>query len=669
MPPEPTNSRISYGPSRSFGERSICVRILHYSVTFQTAKVCISLRNRKANSSVFSFFANFRESCPRMRKFLIIQPQRAIMRHFRGTVVNPRLVAVAGPLNGTAAQITGTETLIGRDPSNRICVDSRSVSRRHCVIQQDGNQFLLRDLESLNGTFVNDVPIKERVLKAGDQITLGDSVFVFVLDQDETADPLEGVGIDETTMVNLEMIRLPLEESIYLQKAVEPVKFSRPARVVGNLNALLRFSTAISSVQTIDELNSQLLTSIADIVPAEYAAFLHLEPDETQIDVVCGWDRKKGLGANVQPSTTIVKQVIDSRTAVLAKGIAPGGLYSGAESIASSRVRSVLCVPVQAVRKLLGVIYLATADPAAQFDEDHLQLMTAVSSVAAVAVQNARQVEFLRGENQRLQEEINLNHSMVGESSAMRQVYQLISKVAQADSTVLINGESGTGKELVARAIHQNSPRRDKPFVAINCAAIPETLLESELFGTEKGAYTGASQRKGKLETAEGGTVLLDEIGELPLPVQAKLLRVLQERRFERLGGTRSIPVNIRWLAATNRDLKQAVQSRTFREDLYFRLQVITIRMPALRERREDIPLLAGYFALRFSKTCGRPVKGISPAARARLTHYDWPGNVRELENTIERAIVFGSGDYVLPEDLNEDLFEKELPAEVDAHG
>jgi transcriptional regulator with PAS, ATPase and Fis domain len=217
----------------------------------------------------------------------------------------------------------------------------------------------------------------------------------------------------------------------------------------------------------------------------------------------------------------------------------------------------------------------------------------------------------------------------------------------------------------VARAIHQNSARSDKPFIAINCAAIPETLLESELFGTEKGAYTGASFRKGRLETADGGTVLLDEIGELPLTVQAKLLRVLQERKFERLGGVRPIPVNVRWLAATNRDLKEEAKKRTFREDLYFRLQVITIRMPSLRDRRDDIPLLAGYFALRHSKLCGRPVKGISPEARARLVHYDWPGNVRELENTIERAIVLGTGDYVLPEDLNEELFEKDSPAEV----
>ena len=580
-------------------------------------------------------------------------------------LVKPQLVALSGPLNGNALYLTGTEISIGRDPSNVICVDSRSVSRRHCLIVRSEDEILIRDLDSLNGTFVNDVPIKERKLGKGDKIAVGDSVFVVVFDEEETSDRRERIEPDNTTILSLDMVRLSPDDSIYFRRDNLPASISGAPQVAKNLNTLLRFSTLISSITTIDELQRRLLTSIADIVPAECAAFLQVGPDESEVLSVCGWDRETGIGARVQPSTTVVNQVVTTRTAVLAKGIVPDGPFSGAESLVKSRTRSVLCVLVQSAGMLLGLIYLATSDPDAQFDEDHLQLTTALSSIAAVAVQNARQIEFLRGENQRLQDEINLNHNMVGESSAMRHVYQVIAKVAQSESTVLITGESGTGKELVARAIHQNSPRSEKPFVAINCAAIPDTLLESELFGTEKGAYTGASQRKGKLEMAEGGTVLLDEIGELPMSVQAKLLRVLQERKFERLGGTRSIPVNVRWLAATNRDLKEAARNRTFREDLYFRLQVITIRMPSLRERREDIPLLAGYFALRYSKACGRPVKGISPEARARLVHYDWPGNVRELENTIERAIVFGSGDYVLPEDLNEELFEKELPAEV----
>jgi Nif-specific regulatory protein len=241
----------------------------------------------------------------------------------------------------------------------------------------------------------------------------------------------------------------------------------------------------------------------------------------------------------------------------------------------------------------------------------------------------------------------------------MRQVYQLISKVAPTDSTVLIQGESGTGKELAARAIHQNSKRENKPFVAVNCAALAESLLESELFGHEKGAFTGAvAQKKGRLETADGGTLFLDEVGEISPTLQVKLLRVLQEREFERVGGTRTIKVDIRLVTATNQDLEQAIEQGTFRQDLYYRLNVVSIEMPPLRLRREDIPLLASYFVEKYSAKCNRKVSGISPEARARLREYDWPGNVRELENAIERAVVLGTTEQILPDDLPEAILE-----------
>jgi len=224
----------------------------------------------------------------------------------------------------------------------------------------------------------------------------------------------------------------------------------------------------------------------------------------------------------------------------------------------------------------------------------------------------------------------------------------------------LIRGESGTGKELAARAIHKNSPRKDQPFMALNCAALTESLLESELFGHEKGAFTSAiSQKKGLLEVAEGGTAFLDEVGELPLTLQAKLLRVLQEREFVRVGGTRSLKLNVRFLAATNKDLQKAVADGSFRADLFHRLNVISFSLPALREHAEDIPLLAEHFAARHAKRCNREVKGISSDARACLAHYDWPGNIRELENAMERAVVVGSSGFILPEDLPETLLER----------
>jgi Nif-specific regulatory protein len=248
---------------------------------------------------------------------------------------------------------------------------------------------------------------------------------------------------------------------------------------------------------------------------------------------------------------------------------------------------------------------------------------------------------------------------MVGESPAARRVYDRVARVARADSTVLITGETGTGKELAARAIHLNSRRARRPFIAINCAALTESLLESELFGHERGAFTGAiGLKKGKLELADGGSLFLDEVGELAPGLQAKLLRVLQEREFERVGGTRSIQVDVRILSATNRTLSAEVAAGRFREDLYFRLNVVGIEMPALRDRRDDIPLLARHFLAKSAKKCGRRLIGISRPAMACLSAYEWPGNVRELENAIERAAVLGATEEITPEDLPETIIE-----------
>jgi Nif-specific regulatory protein len=252
---------------------------------------------------------------------------------------------------------------------------------------------------------------------------------------------------------------------------------------------------------------------------------------------------------------------------------------------------------------------------------------------------------------------------MVGASTRIRQVFDFIAKAAPSTATVLVRGESGTGKELVARAIHRNSPRAQKPFIAINCAALTETLLESELFGHEKGSFTGAVvQKRGKLEEAAGGSMFLDEVGELAPAMQAKLLRVLQEREFERVGGLRTIKADIRLIAATNRDLEEAVAAGTFRRDLYYRLNVVAVNMPALRERREDILPLANYFVRKHARsTTTRQIRGISPDAAPYLRNYDWPGNVRELENTIERAVVLGSTEWILPDDLPDSIMETEV--------
>jgi Nif-specific regulatory protein len=248
---------------------------------------------------------------------------------------------------------------------------------------------------------------------------------------------------------------------------------------------------------------------------------------------------------------------------------------------------------------------------------------------------------------------------MVGESESMKAVYRFIERVAPVDSTVLIHGESGVGKELVARAIHRNSRRANLPFVAINCASLVESLLESEMFGHEKGAFTGAvALRRGKLEIAGGGTVFLDEVGEMPAAVQSKLLRAIQEREFERVGGEKPVRVDVRWIAATNRNLRSAIERGLFRSDLYFRLNVVSVTVPPLRERLQDIPLLAMHFVSKYSEQTGRQMAGLSAKARSCLLEYEWPGNVRELQNAIERAVVLGSSNLICPEDLPEPLIE-----------
>jgi Nif-specific regulatory protein len=300
------------------------------------------------------------------------------------------------------------------------------------------------------------------------------------------------------------------------------------------------------------------------------------------------------------------------------------------------------------------------------FSESHLQLLVAIAQLASMAMENAFQLEWLETENERLEAELHPDHHMIGDSPPLRKLQRDIARAAQANSTVLVLGETGTGKELVARAIHQSGPRARKPFVAVNCAALSETLLESELFGHEKGSFTGAiAQKKGRLEIAEGGTVFLDEIGEMPLQLQVKLLRVLQERQMERVGGTQSVKLDIRLIAATNRNLEEEARAGRFRQDLYYRLNVVTLHTPALRNRPSDILPLAMHFAVKFGQQCGRKIAGISPEAQAYLAHYEWPGNIRELENAIERAVVLGPGDMIQIEDLPESIREIAKPAGV----
>src|SRR5277367_2211597 len=568
------------------------------------------------------------------------------------------LEAVAGPLKGSSIPLTEDEVSFGREPSNRISLLDAAVSRKHCVITHNSGQFKIQDLNSRNSTFVNGVPVTERTLASGDEVKIGNSLFVFVLPEVERAKGAStSVEFNKADTGGGSTVILRKQDARYLRDLVD---IRASSRTLADLNALLRISKAVNSVRGLEALEKQLIESIFEVAPADRAAILLCEHGMEEWTSVFGWDRRAGPSQAVQVSRTIVSQVLSDGVAVLSNDLPATETFSETASIVERRIHSVLAVPLEVFDRILGVIYLDATNPDARFDENHLQLLTAIGSIAAAALDNARRMESLEQENRRLQDEISLEHNMVGDGPRMREVYQFIARVAPRDITVLISGESGTGKELVARAIHRTSARASKPCVAINCAALADNLLESELFGHEKGSFTGAiAQKKGKLEIAEGGTVFLDEIGELAPLLQAKLLRVLQEREFERVGGTRTIKLDVRLVTATNRDLEEEVKRGRFREDLFYRLNVVALRMPALRERREDIPLLASYFAAKFSQRSNRTVLGLSPNARACLTNYDWPGNVRELENAIEYAIVLGSSDVILPEDLPEAVLEK----------
>ena len=574
--------------------------------------------------------------------------------------MSARIMAIAGQLEGAVFPVEG-EVSVGRDKTNAVAIDDRVLSRRHCLVYEDEGHFLIQDLNSSNGTYVNGLPVTRRVLQEGDQIKVGESVFLFSErdDASESATRLEfEAGEARATLI------LKREDAVYLRAEGLPAG----SRTVKNLEVLLRIGSSIASARGLEPLQRKLLHLILEVIPAERGAVLLAGRSPDEFASVFHWSASEGEPMPV--SRSLVDRVMREGVALVSNNVLHDSSIDVTASMVKARIRSLLAVPLTVGGRTLGVIYLDSQASGTRFQEDHLQLLTGIAGIAGAALENALLLDGLERENQRLQAEINIEHDMVGRSARMRSVFEFVAKVAPSSSTVLIRGESGTGKELVARAIHRNSPRLAKPFVAINCAALTESLLESELFGHEKGSFTGAvAQKRGKLEEANGGTVFLDELGELAPALQAKLLRVLQEREFERVGGTRPIKADIRLIAATNRDLEEAVRNGIFRRDLYYRLNVVSLVLPPLRERRDDIASLATHLIRKHARNSTRRVIGLSEEARAYLTNYDWPGNVRELENAMERAVVLGSTELVMPEDLPENVLEADVPEEAAAGG
>lgn len=423
------------------------------------------------------------------------------------------------------------------------------------------------------------------------------------------------------------------------------------------LGALLEISQEINSIQEPETLLERILEIALQQLSAERGFILLKEGAEQKLlpKAARNIDPAK-ISEVTEISATAVQKVLASQKPLLTFDARSDESFDAAQSVITHQIRSIACVPLLLRGKLLGVIYIDSRQQTARFNQQSLDFLSAFANQAAIALENARLVEALRSENELLKGEFHRIYSfkeIIARSKAMEPVLELMGKVLNNTAVVLITGETGTGKELVARAIHHNGRRSKQPFVALNCGAIPENLLESELFGYKKGAFTGAAaDKKGLIEVADGGTLFLDEIGELPLALQVKLLRFLQEREVLRLGGSQPTPVDVRIIAASNRNLTEEVEEGRFRKDLFYRLNVIEIRLPPLRERKKDIPLLAHHFLKKFSRSLEKNITGFQPGALEKLLAYHWPGNVRELENALERAAVLASQNLISAEDL-----------------
>ena len=560
--------------------------------------------------------------------------------------MNPRLAVVSGPLEGTVVPI-GEVLSIGRSSCNRFPIADSAIADRQCAIARDGDVLRLTHLGNRQLTIVNGLPVKETALRHGDHVKIGGSIFLVLLDREPRLAPC---AVHLTDLAPGLVVKLWRDDVPYgLAETSHAVdRLWHELEVVGKIGAVL------ASVRGLAAFERPLLGLILEVIPADGAALLLAEGDPPSFESLITVDRD-GLdrSAPLAVCRSLANTALCQRIGAMSNDVRA---LSTIEASPDS-TKAALAVPLLVFERTLGVIYVEAAH--VRFEEGHLRLLALIGKMASIALDNCRHVERLEFEKRRLHAEIGMAHDMVGDSPAMQEIHRFIGRVAPTDATVLIEGESGTGKELVARAIHRYSPRAGRRFVTINCAAITETLLESELFGHEKGAFTGAvSKKRGKLEVAHAGTVFLDEVAELSPVLQPKLLRVLEDHRFDRVGGIEPIEADIRVIAATNARLADAVAAKRFRSDLYYRLNVVSVTVPPLRTRREDIGSLAALFAgLYGEKLRGSPVS-ITSEAEALMYGYGWPGNVRELKNAIERAVVLGTTARIGPEDLPDALLE-----------
>lgn len=562
-----------------------------------------------------------------------------------------RLIIVEGPGTGNEFELASTGTrdafVVGRDPSAGVHLPDASVSRAHFRIELGEGGWRVVDLGSRNQTLLNGVPIREAPLRHGDLIRAGDTELRF----EDPGAPVRPTGTRSTIL--REFSALAREDSLLerLEVLERAVRDERSYALAEGMRRLLEIYAEILPASSAQELFEKLLARVVPLVHADFGAAI-LEESGNWV-LRAAWSAEKNAlrpdPSHIRASTSVIEKVAGEGKAILCKDTAADAQFRTRESILKGEIVSVIAVPIFLGTKTAGVLYADRRGKKDAFQDWDLELLAAAALPAGSLLGLAQSEENLRVENRNLYRTLSGARRIIGQSPAILRVLDFIRRAAPTSMTVLIQGETGTGKELVASAIHFSSPRRGRPFVTVNCAALPENLIESELFGHERGAFTGAvTRKKGRFELAEGGTILLDEISELSLPCQAKILRLIEEKSFERVGGVECLRADVRIIAATNKDLLQEVRAGRFREDLYYRLNVLSISIPPLRERREDIEALAMHFL----EECGAGSKKISPEALKKLLEYPWPGNVRQLRNVIESAYVLGEGPEIRPEDL-----------------
>src|SRR5262245_47516583 len=453
-----------------------------------------------------------------------------------------------------------------------------------------------------------------------------------------------------------------LEFSLY----DEPVTDETAAQTMAELNSykkLAEFSQKLMANYELPPLLDQLLDVMIQVSNADKGFLVLMESGEPVVKVARNLRRETISDAVSQLSDSIIARVVKQRKPIIISDALADAEFKNSLSVVNLKLTSVMCVPLLERGNLLGVIYVGNDNVAQLFEESHLEVLTIFASQASLLVRNALLVNELQLDNRSLHERIERIRfgEILGSSPPMQEVFRKVQKVAATDISVLVTGETGTGKELIARELHNRAARAKGPFVSINCGAIPENLLESELFGHVRGAFTGAVANKaGRFQAADRGTLFLDEIGEMPLALQVKILRALQERVVVRVGDTVTETIDIRIIAATNRDLEVEIKSGRFREDLYYRLNVVHLHLPPLRDRGDDIVVLARYMVSRYAPEYGGKVRGLTPNAIAAIKRHRWPGNIRELENRIKKAVVLSDKALLGPEDL--DLSPDDLP-------